>query len=171
MESLWRHFKNSKTTSNAFLCLHKLEISSFWPQMALAYRLVLFQGPQKLSISSSNPLPPTSPHNVSARIKTSVADPNPDSDPPDPRVFGSPGSGSTNQRYGSGSGSCSGSGSGSFYHHAKIVRKTLIPTMKWLFLTFCLWKMMQMELQKVISRKNCVKKLVFCWHLEGQWRK
>jgi hypothetical protein len=51
---------------------------------------------------------------------TSVADP----DPPDPRVFGPPGSGtgSTSQRYGSGSGSCSGSGSGSFYHHAKIVR-------------------------------------------------
>jgi hypothetical protein len=23
-----------------------------------------------------------------------------------------------------------------------------------------------MYLQKVISRKNCVKKLVFCWHLE-----
>ncbi len=22
-----------------------------------------------------------------------------------------------------------------------------------------------------MSRKNCVKKLVFCWHLEGQWRK
>ncbi len=38
--------------------------------------------------------------------KSSVADP----DPPDPRVFGPP-----------------GSGSGSFYHHAKIVR-TLIPT-------------------------------------------
>ncbi len=73
----------------------------------------------------------------------SVADPNPDPDPPDPRVFGPPGSGSgplvkgmvpdpdppdprvfgpsgsTSQRY--------GSGSGSFYHHAKIVRKTLIP--------------------------------------------
>jgi hypothetical protein len=29
-----------------------------------------------------------------------------------------------------------GSGSGSFYHHAKIVRKTLIPTILWLFLTF-----------------------------------
>jgi hypothetical protein len=43
----------------------------------------------------------------------------------DPRVFGPPGSGSTSQRYGSGSGSCSGSGS--FYHHSKIVRKTLIP--------------------------------------------
>ncbi len=45
---------------------------------------------------------------------TSVADP----DPPDPHVFGPPGSGSTSQSY----------GSGSFYHHAKIVRKTLIPT-------------------------------------------
>jgi hypothetical protein len=53
-------------------------------------------------------------------------DPNPDPDPPDPRVFRPPGSGSgsTSQRYGSGS----GSGSGSFYHHAKILRKTLNPT-------------------------------------------
>ncbi len=58
----------------------------------------------------------------------SVADPNPD---PDPHVFGPPGSGSISQRYGSGFGS--GSGSGSFYHHAKIVRKTLIPT---IFVTF-----------------------------------
>jgi hypothetical protein len=41
-------------------------------------------------------------------------------DPPDPQIFGPPGSGSINQRY--------GSGSGSFYHQAKIVRKTLIPT-------------------------------------------
>jgi hypothetical protein len=46
----------------------------------------------------------------------SVADP----DPPDRHVFGSPGSGSISQRY----------GSGSFYHHAKIVRKS------W-FLLFC----------------------------------
>jgi hypothetical protein len=44
-------------------------------------------------------------------IQSSVADPN-------PHVFKPPGSGSTSQRY----------GSGSFYHHAKIVRKTLIPT-------------------------------------------
>ncbi len=45
-------------------------------------------------------------------------DPNPDPDPLDPLVFGPPGSGSRSisQRY------------GSFYHHAKIVRKTLIPT-------------------------------------------
>ena len=50
--------------------------------------------------------------------------------------FGPPGSGSTSQRYGSGYGSCSGSGS--FYRHAKLVRKTLIPTILRLFLTFYL---------------------------------
>jgi hypothetical protein len=52
------------------------------------------------------------------RTRISVPDP----DPPDPHAFGPPGSGagSTSQRY--------GSGSGSFYHHAKIVRKTLIPS-------------------------------------------
>ncbi len=54
----------------------------------------------------------------------SVADPNLDPDPPDPHVFGPPGSGSISQRYGLGF----GSGSGSFYHQAKIIRKTLIPT-------------------------------------------
>jgi hypothetical protein len=52
----------------------------------------------------------------------------PDSDPPDLHVFGPPGSGSTSQRY--------GSGSGSFYHQAKIVRKTLIPTVLRLLLDF-----------------------------------
>ena len=56
-------------------------------------------------------------------VISSVADPEPNPDP-DPHVFGPPGSGSTSQMYGSGS--CSGSGS--FYHRAKIVRKTLIPT-------------------------------------------
>ncbi len=61
-------------------------------------------------------------------ISTSVPDP----DPSDPHVFGAPGSGSTSQRYGSGS----DSGSGPFYHHAKIVRKTLIPAILWLFLIF-----------------------------------
>ncbi len=51
-------------------------------------------------------------------LVTSVPEPDPE---PDPHVFGPPGSGSgsTSQRY--------GSGSGSFYHHAKIVGKTLIP--------------------------------------------
>ncbi len=43
-------------------------------------------------------------------VKSNVADPDPDL-----HVFGPHGSGS-------------GSASGSFYHHAKIVRKTLIPT-------------------------------------------
>ncbi len=62
---------------------------------------------------------------------SSVPDPDPNPDP-DPHVFGPPGSGSgsASQRYGS------GSGSGSFYHHAKIVRKTLIPSSLRLFLTF-----------------------------------
>ncbi len=59
-------------------------------------------------------------------VSGSVVDPDPD--PPDPHVFGPPGSGSTSQRY----------GSGSFYHPAKIVRKTLIPTILRLFLTFYL---------------------------------
>ncbi len=54
-------------------------------------------------------------------VKTSVPD-------PDPQVYGPPGSGSISQRY--------GSGSGSFYHQAKIVWKTLIPTVLWLLLDF-----------------------------------
>ncbi len=56
-------------------------------------------------------------------VDTSVVDLDPN---PDPHVFGPPGSGTTSQRYGSGTGSCTGSGS--FFHRAKIVRKTLIPT-------------------------------------------
>ncbi len=43
---------------------------------------------------------------------------------PDPHVFGPPGSGSISQR------------SGSFYHQAKIVRKTLISTVLWLLFDF-----------------------------------
>jgi hypothetical protein len=55
--------------------------------------------------------------------RTSVAD-------PEPYVFGSPGSGSSSisTRY--------GSGSGSFYNQAKIVWKTLIPTVLWLLYDF-----------------------------------
>jgi hypothetical protein len=56
--------------------------------------------------------------------KSSVADPDPnqDLDPSDPYVFGPPGSGSGSTRQNFGSGSVSS------YHQAKIVRKTLIPT-------------------------------------------
>ncbi len=50
------------------------------------------------------------------RPKCSVAYP----DPWDPYVFGPPGSESISQRF--------ESKSGSFYHQAKIIRKTLIPT-------------------------------------------
>ncbi len=50
--------------------------------------------------------------------------------PPDPHVFGS-----ISQRYGSGSISQRYE-SGSFYHQAKTLRKTLIPTVLWLLLDF-----------------------------------
>ncbi len=73
-----------------------------------------------------------------------VADPDPE--PSDPYVFGPPGS--ISQGYGS------GSGSGSFYHQAKMVRKTLIPMFCDFFMTFYLWKMMLMYLQKVLSRRT-----------------
>ncbi len=68
-----------------------------------------------------------------AELTASMTSMDPD---PDPHVFGplGSGSGSTSQRY----------GSGTFYHHAKIGRKTLIPTILWLFLTFYLEKMMYM---------------------------
>jgi hypothetical protein len=58
---------------------------------------------------------------TASTVVTSDADPNPDTDPSDLYVFWPPGSGSgsSSQRY--------GFGSGSFYHQAKIVRKTLIP--------------------------------------------
>jgi hypothetical protein len=61
-----------------------------------------------------------------------VADP----DLQDPYVFGPPGSGSGSicSRYGSISGS--GSGAKSFYIQAKIVRKTLIPTVLLLLFDF-----------------------------------
>jgi hypothetical protein len=67
------------------------------------------------------------PYNYILKTRTFVQGSRTDPDPPDPYVFGPPGSGSgsTGQKYGSGSGSCSGSGSGSAssYHQAKIVRK------------------------------------------------
>ncbi len=69
---------------------------------------------------------PTKPNHgfCKRRVHTSVPDPYPNQDPLDPHVFQPPGSGSTSQRY--------GSGSGSFYHQAKLVKKTLIPTVLWL---------------------------------------
>ena len=54
---------------------------------------------------------------------SSVADPN-----PDPHVLGLPDLDPISHSY----------ESGSFYHHAKMVRKTLIPTILRLFLTFYL---------------------------------
>ncbi len=61
---------------------------------------------------------------ISQLASGSVAD-------PDPHVFGPP-----------------GSGYGSFYHHAKIVKKTLIPTILWLFLTFIFEKWCKCSFKK-----------------------
>ncbi len=65
--------------------------------------------------------------------------------------------GSNSQRY----------GSGSFYHRAKIVRKTLIRTAFWFFI---FEKDVNVP-SKSNKQKNFFSNLVFCWHLEGQWRK
>ncbi len=90
------------------------------------------------------------------RLPSSVPDP----DPPDPHVFGPPWSrsGSTCQRY------------GSFCHQAKIVRKP------W-FLLFCDFFMI-LSLKNDVNipskskkQKTFLNKWVFCWRLEGQWRK
>ncbi len=81
---------------------------------------------------------------------------------PDPCVFWPPGSGSINQRY--------GSGSGSLYHQAKLVRKTLIPTVLWLLFDFFIFKNYLNVPSKSNKHKN-FSKLVFCWRLESQWRK
>jgi hypothetical protein len=79
-------------------------------------------------------------HSAFTMQKSMVVTSVPDPDPPDPHVFGPPGSGSTSQRY----------RSGSFYHNAKIVRKTFIPTTLRLFLIFYLTK-------SNIQKKLCYK--------------
>ncbi len=62
-------------------------------------------------------------------------------------VFGPGGSGSVSQMY--------GSGSGSFYHHAKIVRKTLIPTVMLLLFDFLSLKNdVNINVQKEKTRKE-----------------
>jgi hypothetical protein len=68
-------------------------------------------------------------------VKGSVVDPypNPDPYPPDPHVFGPP---------------------GSFNDQAKKIRKTLILTALPLLFEFLSLKMMHMYLQKVISKKT-----------------
>ncbi len=55
-----------------------------------------------------------------------------------------------------------GYGSGSFYHQAKIVRKTLIPTVLLLFYDF-----LSLKNNVNVSSKNLEKKIIFCCHLQG----
>ncbi len=69
----------------------------------------------------------------------SESDPNPD---PDPHGFGPP-------------------GSGSFYHQAKIVRKTLIVPVLWLLLDFLSFKNDVNVPSKINKQRNFRKKIVF----------
>jgi hypothetical protein len=80
------------------------------------------------------------------RLGTSVADPYPE---PNPYVFGHPGSGSGSfsTRY--------GSGSERFYDQAKIVRKTLIPTVLWLLSDFLSLKN-DVNADKKVKSKKCL---------------
>jgi hypothetical protein len=87
----------------------------------------------------------------------------PDPDPPDPHVFGPPGtgSGSISQMFGSGSGSISQmyeSGSGFF---------NMIPTVLGLLLDLLSLKNDVNVRSKSNMQKNFFK-LLFCWRLEGQ---
>jgi hypothetical protein len=76
---------------------------------------------------------------------------------PDPYVLGPPGSGFVSQRY----------GSGSFHHQAKIVRKSFISTVLWLR-----YDLLSLKTDlNVSSKKKNRKKNIFCWCLEGRWRK
>ncbi len=77
--------------------------------------------------------------------------------------FGPPGSGTTSRRYGS----WSGSGSGSFYHQAKIVRKTRILTVLWLLLDFLSLKNDVNVPSKSNKQKNFAKKIIL---LLASWR-
>ena len=78
----------------------------------------------------------------------------------DPHVFGTSGSGSrsTSQRY--------GSKSGSFYHQAKIVRKTLVSTFLWLLYHFFSLK----NDLNVPSKSNMRKKLFSISFLLASWQ-
>ncbi len=110
------------------------------------------------TVIPSNPLTWTAPASPQASITATAslslpprffghrAKPLPSVADPDPHVFVS--SGSLSTRY----------GSGSFYHQAKIIRKTLIPNVCDFLRPLYLWKMTKMYLQKVISKKNIEKK-------------
>ncbi len=95
-----------------------------------------------------------SQQNEHSYVTSSVAD-------PDPHVFGPPGS---------------GSGSGSFYHEARIVRKTLISAVLWLLFDFLSLKNDVKVPSKSNMQKNIVKKICFflaSWRsmmkIEGSW--
>jgi hypothetical protein len=66
---------------------------------------------------------------------------------------------------------CWGSVSFYQYHQAKIVRKTLIPTVLRLLYNFLSEESDVHVPSKSNKQESLVKKIVFRWHLEGQGRK
>jgi hypothetical protein len=94
------------------------------PRLLVLELYVIAQIPRHLSIQScgcgSDQMDPDPKFCYRFGSGSKLTDSVPDPDSTDPHVFGPPGSGSTSQRY--------GSEYGSFYHHAKIVTNTLIPS-------------------------------------------
>jgi hypothetical protein len=111
-----------------------------------------------LGVLAQLPGPPGAGLSPSARrfvrclVSLAESSPKPDPDPQDPHVLRPP-------------------GSGSFSHQSKIVRKTLIPSVLWLLLDFLSMKNDVNVTSKSKKQKKFIKKIVFCWHLEGKWRK
>jgi hypothetical protein len=64
-----------------------------------------------------------------------------------------------------------GSGFVSFHHQAKIVRKTLIPTVLWLLYDFLSLKNDVTVASKSNKLKNLEEEIIFSCHLEDHWRK
>ncbi len=86
----------------------------------------------------------------------------------DPDVVVPPGSGSGSVSQRSGSVSQRyGSGSGSFYQQAKIIRKTLFPSVLWLLYDFLSLKKVYLPSRR-IGWKTLEKDSFFFWRLEGQ---
>ncbi len=153
-------------TSNRFLRKKKKHLYDYLCLLQRTSNPVFMR---TLCFRSADGVLPTTQVPISFRKKTFPlgqccgTDPNsdPDLSKHDPYVFEP--SGSVSQR----------SGSRSFYHEAKIVSKTLIPTVLWLIFDFLSLK----NDVNVPSKRNKQKKiyyyyfLIFCWHLKGQWRK
>ncbi len=135
--------------------LHLVFLSSSSKDNYFSWRLGL-RTSGTFTWSPSDPAPPWTSALWSRWAFSSVPDPNLD---PNTHFLGPPGSGSTSQEY--------GSGFRSFYHQAKIVRKTLLSTVLWLLLDFLSLKNDVNAPSKSNKQKNLFLKISF---LLASWR-